>query len=76
MRPNSSKVDEFISSWIAFGCRAMMVLVVGFFSVLNPKLIVSLTRTRPSQIWKAGFGSLGMGLQLALAEKLVPSALL
>ena len=58
MRPNSSKVVAFISSWMALGCSGMVVLVVGFLSVLKPKVMVSLTRTRPSQIWKAGFGSL------------------
>ena len=50
----------------------MIVLVAGFFSVLKPKLMVSLTRTKPSQIWNAGFGSFGTGLQLLPAAKLVP----
>ena len=72
MRPNSSKVVAFISSWMALGCSGIVVLVVGFLRVLKPKFMVSLTRTRPSQIWKAGFGSFGMGLQLLLAAKLVP----
>ena len=29
MRPNSSKVVEFISSWMAFGWSGMVILAVG-----------------------------------------------
>ena len=36
MRPNSSKVVEFISSWMALGCSGIVILVVGAFSVLKP----------------------------------------
>ena len=72
MRPKSSKVVAFISSWIALGCSAKMVLVVGLASVLKPNCSVSLTRTKPSQIWKVGLGSLGIGLQLLAPAKLVP----
>ena len=38
MRPNSSNVAEFISSWMAFGSSGISVLVFGDFSVLNPKV--------------------------------------
>ena len=72
MRPKSSKVVAFISSWMAFGCSGMIVLVVGLASVLKPNWSVSLTRTNPSQIWKAGFGSFGTGLQLLPPAKAVP----
>ena len=63
---------ELVSSWIAFGSRCIMVLVVGFFSVLKPKLVESATRTKPSQTWNAGLGAFGDGLQLLPAAKLVP----
>ena len=71
MRPNSSNVVAFISSWMALGCSGIDVLVVGFFSVLKPKVVVSLTRTKPSQIWN-GVRVVRDGLQLLPAAKLVP----
>ena len=68
MRPNSSKVVAFISSWMALGCTAMMLLVVGFLSVLKPNVAVSLTRRKPSQICSV----LPAALQSLAPEKLVP----
>ncbi len=50
IRPNSSNVVEFVSSWIAFGSIFTVVFVAGDFSVLKVKLPVSLTRTRPSHL--------------------------
>ena len=69
IRPNSSKVVEFISSWIALGSIPITVFVPGDLSVLNPKRPVSLTRTRPSQRW-----SVLLALQLLLEAKPVPYA--
>ena len=68
MRPNSSNVVAFISSWMALGCSGSVVLVVGFLSVLKPNCAVSLTRTKPSQICSV----LPAALQSLPPEKLVP----
>ena len=48
IRPNSSKVDAFISSWIAFGCNGSVDFLAWPRSVLNPNVTVSFTRTTPS----------------------------
>ena len=69
MRPNSSKVEAFISSWMAFGCSGSVILLaLGARSVLKPKVVVSFTRTKPSQLWSVLPGA----LQLLLAAKFVP----
>lgn len=72
MRPNSSNVVEFISSWIAFGPRLMTVFVVCALRVLKPNELVPLLlmRTRPSQRCVVAPAA----LQLLLAAKLVPYA--
>ena len=63
IRPNSSKVEEFISSWIAFGSICMDTLAAGERSVLKPNVPVLFTRTRPSHRWTLAFAT----LQLLLA---------
>ena len=68
MRPNSSNVVEFISSWIALGCNGIDVFVPGLARVLNPNVWVSLTRTRPSHLVTVDRGT----LQLLAEEKVVP----
>ncbi len=68
IRPNSSNVVEFISSWIALGSSFMDTLRAGARSVLNPNVPVSLTRTRPSHRCTCVPGT----LQLLLAAKTVP----
>ena len=70
IRPNSSNVEEFISSWMAFGSIFISVLAVGDFKVLKPSSPVSLTRTSPSQVWTLVFFT----LQLLLPAKDVPYA--
>ena len=53
---------------MALGCNGIVVLVVGALSVLKPKVAVSLTRTKPSQICRV----LPTALQSLPAEKAVP----
>jgi len=65
-------VLALVSSCSAFGSTCMMVLVVWFFSVLKPKVVVSATRTKPSHTWNPGLVAFGTGLQLLPTEKLVP----
>jgi len=43
--PNSSNVDEFISSWMAFGSSLTVFLEAGAARVLKPSWAVSFTRT-------------------------------
>ena len=38
MRPYSSNVEEFISSWIAFGSSAIVIFAVGALRVLKPNV--------------------------------------
>ena len=68
IRPNSSNVVEFVSSWIAFGSIFTVVFVAGDFSVLKVKLPVSLTRTRPSHFVTPA------ALHSPVAAKLLPMA--
>ena len=68
IRPNSSNVELFISSWIAFGSICMETLLAGDRSVLKPNVPVSFTRTRPSHFCRVD----PFALQLLLAAKAEP----
>ena len=70
MRPNSSKVVEFISSWMALGCSGMIVLVVGFLSVLKPKVqCVVDTHEAVADLERRVVGSFGDGVAVAAARE-------
>ena len=69
IRPNSSKVVEFISSWMAFGCeRHASSCWLGAFSVLKPKVRGVVDADEAVADWSVLPGA----LQLLLAAKLVP----
>src|SRR5665647_116822 len=72
IRPHSSKLAEFISSWMPFGWKGICILAVGAARVLNPNLSVgcdpSAMRANPSHL----VAVLPAALHQPLATKLVP----
>src|SRR5665647_2865575 len=72
IRPHSSKLAEFISSWMPLGWKGICVLAVGPLRVLNPNLSVgcdpSAMRAYPSQLVLVLPGA----LHQPLATKFVP----
>src|SRR5450830_436739 len=74
IRPHSSKLAEFISSWMPFGSNLICFLTVGAARVLNPNVSVgcapSWMRAKPSHLVLVLPG----WLHQPLAAKLVPRA--